>query len=52
MTNILILGKTGMLGSMLYYYFSKQKGYYIFTTSREEFNQNQSNLILMLKNQI
>jgi len=34
MTNILILGKTGMLGSMLYYYFSKQGNYQVFTTSR------------------
>jgi len=36
MKNILILGKTGMLGSMLYYYFSNLEDYRVFSTSREE----------------
>ena len=35
MKNILILGKTGMLGSMLYYQFSNQKNYRVFSTLRE-----------------
>jgi len=38
------MGKTGMLGSMLYYYFSKQKDYVVFSTSREEFNNPPNNL--------
>lgn len=46
MNRILILGKTGMLGSMLYYYFSKQKDYVVFSTSREELNSQQNNLFL------
>src|SRR3989344_8330523 len=36
MKNILILGKTGMLGSMLYYYFTNLEDYRVFSTSREE----------------
>jgi len=44
MNRILIMGKAGMLGSMLYYYFSKQEDYVVFSTSREEFNNLQNNL--------
>jgi dTDP-4-dehydrorhamnose reductase len=40
MNNILIMGKTGMLGSMLNYYFSRQKDYAVFSTSRKESKEN------------
>ncbi len=40
MANILILGKSGMLGSMLDYYFSSQSNHEVFTTSREPTNGN------------
>ena len=42
MKKILILGKTGMLGSMLYYHFSKKNDYNVFSTSRE--NSDKKNL--------
>lgn len=40
MKRILILGKTGMLGSMIYYHFSKCEDYAVFSTSREESKGN------------
>tara|TARA_Y100000034_G_C6879783_1_gene402926 strand:+ start:924 stop:1811 length:888 start_codon:yes stop_codon:yes gene_type:complete len=40
MKNILILGKTGMLGSMMFHHFSKLEDYKVFSTSRDETSES------------